>query len=282
MFYELAFRTRKAGFQLICLPSLYLYKNTTSLSPLDVKSHIGTPFIHLTEIDSTNRYARNQIDANLTTGGTAYFADHQTEGKGRQERSWVSEPGKNILLSIVLNTNGRMNEEAAALNRLVALACFDLFNDFSGGGTLIKWPNDLYWGDRKAGGILIENIWRGAQWTWSIIGIGLNINQTGFPEQAARATSLRQITGKSYDVLLLAQELCQRLEKRLQQWTSAEEMSTLSEYNNHLYKKSGPVNLLADGKKIAGTSLEVTAAGELQVHNAAGEVITLRQAQWID
>jgi BirA family biotin operon repressor/biotin-[acetyl-CoA-carboxylase] ligase len=112
---------------------LYLYKNTTSLSPLDVKSHIGTPFIHLTEIDSTNRYARNQIDANLTTSGTAYFADHQTEGKGRQERSWVSEPGKNILLSIVLNTNGRKNEEAAALNRLVALACFDLFNDFSGG-----------------------------------------------------------------------------------------------------------------------------------------------------
>jgi len=261
---------------------LYLYKNTTSLSPLEVKSHIGTPFIHLTEIDSTNRYARNQIDANLANSGTAYFADHQTEGRGRQERSWVSEPGKNILLSVVLHTSGRKNEEAAALNRLVALACFDLLNNFSDGGTLIKWPNDLYWGDRKAGGILIENIWRGSEWTWSIIGIGLNINQIKFPEQAVRATSLQLITGEKYDVILLAQELCQRMEKRLQQWTAAEEMSTLSEYNNHLYKKAGPVTLLADGKKIVGTSLEVTATGELQVNNSAGEVVTLRQAQWID
>lgn len=252
------------------------------MSPLEVKSHIGTPFIHLTEIDSTNRYARNQIDANLATSGIAYFADHQTEGKGRQERSWVSEPGKNILLSIALNTSGRKIEEAAALNRLVALACFDLLNAHSKSGTLIKWPNDIYWGDRKAGGILIENIWRGSEWTWSIIGIGLNINQINFPEQAIRATSLQLITGKSYDVLLLAQELCQQLEKRLQQWTATEELSTLSEYNKHLYKKTGPVRLLADGKKIVGTSLEVTATGELQVHNAAGEVITLRQAQWID
>lgn len=252
------------------------------MSPLDVKSHIGTPFIHLTEIDSTNRYARNQIDANLANSGTAYFADHQTEGKGRQERSWVSEPGKNILLSIALNTSGRSIEEAAALNRLVALACFDLLNVYSGGGIRIKWPNDLYWGDRKAGGILIENIWRGSEWTWSIIGIGLNINQISFPEQAVRATSLQLISGKSYPVLQLAQELCQRLETRLQQWTTTEEKSTLGEYNNHLYKKDGPVTLLADGKKIEGISLEVTAAGELQVHNTTGEVITLRQVQWID
>lgn len=252
------------------------------MSPLEVKSHIGTPFIHLSELDSTNRYARNQIDANLASDGTAYFADYQTEGKGRQEHSWVSEPGKNILLSIVLHTAGRKNEEAAALNRLVALACFDLFNSYTPVGTVIKWPNDLYWGDRKTGGILIENIWRGSQWSWSIIGIGLNVNQISFPEQAVRATSLQLITGKKYDVILLAQELCGRLEKRLQLWNNQEEMSTLTEYNTHLYKRTGPVHLVADGKKIAGTSLEVTAAGELKVYNSAGDVITLREAQWID
>ena len=132
-----------AGFEATCCPSLYLYKNTTSLSPSDVKSHIGSPFILLHETDSTNRYARNQIDLQGAAHRTAYFAHHQSQGRGRQERTWISEPGKNILMSVVLNTVGRQNEEAPQLNQLVALACFDLFRRYAGSGGSIKWPNDI-------------------------------------------------------------------------------------------------------------------------------------------
>ncbi len=266
----------------ICLPGVYLYKNTTSLLPSDVKSHIGTPFIHLNEIDSTNRYARNQIDANLAQHGTVYLAKHQTRGKGRQERSWISEPGKNILMSVVLNTAGHKNEEAPDLNRLIALGCFDLFHPYSGNETSIKWPNDIYWRDRKAGGILIENIWRGNHWSWSIIGIGLNINQVKFPEQAAKATSLKLITEQEFDVASLARQLCRLLEGRLCDWTREKAPRVLQEYNDRLYKKNCPVTLQVDNKNMVCTPLEVTATGELRVRNSDGIIINLREAKWID
>ena len=280
MFYELAFRTRKAGFQLICLPSLYLYKNTTSLSPSDVKSHIGSPFILLHETDSTNRYARNQLDVQGAAHGAVYFAHHQSQGRGRQERAWISEPGKNILMSVVLNTLGRQNEEAPQLNQLVALACFDLFSRHAGSGATIKWPNDIYWGDRKAGGILIENCWRGAQWTWAIVGIGMNINQTAYPEQASRATSLQLITGRSFEPIELAKELCGLLENRLQDWSTEKRAKTLAAYNMRLYKKDQPVTLLVNGEQVRCIPLEVNAAGELLIKNDDDTVLALRQAQW--
>jgi len=261
---------------------LYLYKNTTSLLPSVVKSHIGTPFIHLNEIDSTNRYARNQIDANLAQHGTVYLANHQTRGKGRLERTWISEPGKNILMSVVLNTSGHKNEETPILNRLIALGCFDFLHHYAGNETSIKWPNDLYWRDRKAGGILIENIWRGNNWSWSIIGIGLNINQDKFPEQAAKATSLKLITKQEFDIEFLARQLCRLLNDRLCDWTDAKAPGVLKEYNAHLYKKNCQVTLQVDNKNMVCTPLEVTATGELLVSNSDGAIINLREAKWID
>ena len=77
----------------------------------------------------------------------------------------------------------------------------------------IKWPNDLYWRDRKAGGILVENIFRGSTWEWSIVGIGLNINQVKFPENLTNPVSFRQITGKTFQVLELSKELCFHLQQ---------------------------------------------------------------------
>lgn len=247
-----------------------------------VKSHIGTPFIHLSETDSTNRYARNQIDAQLAGHGAVFFADFQSQGRGRQEKAWVSDRGKNILMTVVLNHSGRKNEEAPALNRLIALACFDFFNRLAGKGTSIKWPNDIFWGDRKAGGILIENTWRGTDWTWSMVGIGLNINQVDFPEQAAKATSLQLITGSIYEPVTLALELCRQIDNRLQSWTTEEELSTLAEYNAHLYKKDQPVTLVSEGKQLSCLPLEVLSNGELRVKTREGEILSLREAQWID
>lgn len=74
------------------------------------------------------------------------------------------------------------------------------FMEFAGKETKIKKPNDIYWRDRKAGGILIENMVRGTHWTWTVIGIGLNINQTHFSNEAGNPVSLKQITGKDWDV----------------------------------------------------------------------------------
>ena len=185
-------------------------------------------------------------------------------------------------MSVVLNTMGRQNEEAPQLNQLVALACFDLFCRYAGSGGSIKWPNDIFWGDRKAGGILIENCWRGSQWTWAIVGIGMNINQTSYPEQASRATSLQLITGQTFDPIELAKELCGLLEDRLQDWSPAKQTHTLAAYNAQLYKKDQPVTLLVNGEQMRCVPLEVSAAGELLIKKDDDTVLALRQAQWTD
>lgn len=185
-------------------------------------------------------------------------------------------------MSVVLNTSGHKNEETPILNRLIALGCFDFLHHYAGNETSIKWPNDLYWRDRKAGGILIENIWRGNNWSWSIIGIGLNINQDKFPEQAAKATSLKLITKQEFDIEFLARQLCRLLNDRLCDWTDAKAPGVLEEYNAHLYKKNCQVTLQVDNKNMVCTPLEVTATGELRVSNSDGAIINLREAKWID
>ncbi len=153
--------------------------------------------------------------AGLADHGTLYFAHDQWAGKGQRGRTWTSKPGENIILSAVLEPVALVSSQAFALSACVALACHDLFSRYAGAeATRIKWPNDLYWGDRKAGGILIENNFRGDRWTFAVAGIGININQTAFPATAANPVSLQQITGQSYDAVQLARELGSCLDRR--------------------------------------------------------------------
>ncbi|MEI8111383.1 MAG: biotin--[acetyl-CoA-carboxylase] ligase [Chitinophagia bacterium] len=249
--------------------------------PAHVKSTIGHPFVVLPEIDSTNRYAKNQVQSKLAEHGAAYFALNQQEGKGRQGKKWISETGKNILLSIVINTSRHKTGSLPELNQWVAVACFDFFRKYAGQETRIKWPNDLYWRDRKAGGILIENSWRGESWQWAIIGIGININQELFDSGSGNPISLRQITGKTYDPIALAKELCQILSFRYGQWESNQQIAILATYNEHLYKQNEWVRLNVQGKEISAIPIRVTEQGALMIQTPDGEKQFLSQAIWL-
>jgi BirA family biotin operon repressor/biotin-[acetyl-CoA-carboxylase] ligase len=251
------------------------------LLPTHVKSPIGSPFIILPEVDSTNRYAKNQIDTKMADHGTVYFAHHQLEGKGRMGKRWASEPGKNILMSVVINTSLQKNRSLPGLNQWVSVACYDFLSQYAGEETRIKWPNDLYWRDRKAGGILIENTWRGNLWNWAIIGIGLNINQSHFEEGAGQPVSLQQITGNVHQPVELAKELFVLLERRYQQWVNQQEAEILEAYNQHLYKKSQWVNFVVNGKVLTGMPIAVNDAGELVIKDEKGLTQCLTQAQWL-
>jgi BirA family biotin operon repressor/biotin-[acetyl-CoA-carboxylase] ligase len=143
---------------------------------------LGTPFIELQSVDSTNNYALAQIHANMAQPGTCYFAHEQTSGKGQRGKSWATERGTNIILSIVLKPDFSQPFQQFQLSACAAVAARQFFSQYDGDSLKIKWPNDIYWQDRKLGGILIENIIRsqgpgGGTWDWSVVGIGLNINQ---------------------------------------------------------------------------------------------------------
>jgi BirA family biotin operon repressor/biotin-[acetyl-CoA-carboxylase] ligase len=251
------------------------------LLPAHVKSPIGTPFIILPEVDSTNRYAKNQIDTKMAEHGTVYFAHNQLAGKGRMGKLWASEPGKNILMSVVINTSLQKNWSLPGLNLWVSVACYEFLSQYAGEETRIKWPNDLYWGDRKAGGILIENTWRGSLWNWAIIGIGLNINQSHFEEGIGQPVSSQQITGKVHPPVDLAKELCTYLERRYQQWIHEQEAEILDVYNQHLYRKNQWVNFVVNGKELTGMPMSVNIDGEIVIKDQKGTTQYLSQAQWL-
>ncbi|MFN5024090.1 MAG: biotin--[acetyl-CoA-carboxylase] ligase [Chitinophagaceae bacterium] len=194
---------------------------------------IGAPLIELPSIDSTNIYAMEQIKAGKAISGSCYNTPFQTHGKGQHGRVWESEKGQNLLCSYVLelkSLNPAKNwgpEDQKGLSAAVAIGAKAFFGANAGDETLIKLPNDIYWRDRKAGGILIENSLRGSEWTWAVIGIGFNINQTSFSPDAPNPVSLRQITGRQWEIARLQTELSKALTKSIHDWILVGEEATL-------------------------------------------------------
>ena len=194
---------------------------------------LGAPLIELPSIDSTNIYAMEQIKAGKAISGSCYNTPFQTHGKGQHGRIWESEKGQNLLCSYVLelkSLNPSKNwgpEDQKGLSAAVAIGAKAFFGAHAGDETLIKLPNDIYWRDRKAGGILIENSLRGTEWTWVVIGIGFNINQTSFSPDAPNPVSLRQITGRQWEIARLQTELSKALTESIQNWIQVGEEATI-------------------------------------------------------
>ena len=203
---------------------------------------LGEPLIELTTLPSTNIYAMEQLHQGLASSGSCYTADFQTAGKGQHGRVWESEKGVNLLCSYVLELKQLKNdknwtpEDQIGFSAAIALGASAFFAGFAGEETSIKKPNDIYWRDRKAGGILIENIVRGTDWTWTVIGIGLNFNQTHFSNEAGNPVSLKQITGKDWDIKAMQKKLAESLSTSLNLWLTEGELLTLQKMELQLIK----------------------------------------------
>ena len=155
------------------------------------------------------------------------YASYQTAGRGQTGNHWESEEGKNLLCSILLPPDKNLY----FLNIAVGVAIVRMIGD----DFTIKWPNDIYWGDKKVAGILIENAIVGNEIRHSIAGIGLNVNQTAFHSDAPNPISLKQITGKEYDIDQLMQDLYEAVKTALNE----PEDRIWSEYKAHLYRREG-------------------------------------------
>jgi len=257
-----------------------LPKNSNLLSQTPLISPIGQPFIIVPKVDSSNNYAIDRLQSGEAEHGTVYFALEQNAGKGQRGKSWSSLPNENVIMSAIIQPSGLLVDQQFQLSVAVALSCYDFFKTYASDEfTKIKWPNDLYWQDRKAGGILIESgvgpdNYRdresvdssqvsGSKWLWSVVGIGININQTTFEEFASKAVSLRQITGKKWDVVGLANELCKCLETRYQGLIAGDANKQLEEYNSHLYKRNETVRLKKANAVFETTIVSVSRQGKL-------------------
>ena len=207
------------------------------MSPATPNILLGAPFIELSTIDSTNIYAMDQIKLGLAKSGSCYTADFQTNGKGQHGRVWESNKGQNLLCSYILELNtldalkNWTPADQIGFSAAIALGARAFFAAFAGSETKIKKPNDIYFSDRKAGGILIENLVRGTAWTWAVVGIGININQTVFSPEAPNPVSLKQITGRDWDILSLQEALSKALTKSIQGWLMEGDEKTIQAFD---------------------------------------------------
>ena len=189
------------------------------------------PLVALDETASTNQYLSqlcNQLQesvAELTT----VTAEFQTAGKGQRGNTWEAEEGKNLLFSFVLYPSFLEARRQFILSQIVSLAIKEELSRWSDEIT-IKWPNDIYWKDKKICGILIENDLSGHHIRRSIAGIGININQEVFNSDAPNPVSLKQITGKEHD----RYEILAHILRRVQIYYNSLQMEDFAGYSDEI------------------------------------------------
>ena len=239
---------------------------------------IGNPLIILESVDSTNNYAMAKVHAGLAKHGDTYFAMTQTAGKGQRGKSWKSGSGENIILSCTIQPPLFLLTNQFMLSITIALSCYDFVNHYVQSGTTIKWPNDIYWRDRKAGGILIENRLQGNDWQYAVAGIGININQTTFSADLINPVSLQQITGNTYDVVTMAKKLCSFIQARFELHTSH---NLLEEYNSRLYKTGEKVLLKVKDTVFETLIKGVNDKGQLMTYNKKEALFNWGEVEWV-
>ena len=186
-----------------------------------------------------------------------------------------------MLISLIIDPAPLPTGSQFQLSACISLACFLFLSKKLGNPVRIKWPNDLYWQDRKAGGILIENIVAGDQWKWAIIGIGININQAEFPQSIQNPVSLRQVSGETYDLMKLTKELQLEILESIDQLNQNGFGEILKLYNEHLYKKDQPVKFKKGTRVFEAIVKEVNSSGWLVVMHGIEEEFEWGEVEWL-
>lgn len=190
-------------------------------------------YILLEETDSTNTYITRHLDE--LESMTIVTATRQSRGRGQRGNSWESESGKNLTVSVLWRPENYPARSQFSISEAVALAVADTLRSF-GINASVKWPNDIYVGDRKIAGILIEHAVGGHHIMHTIIGIGLNVNQTVFRSDAPNPVSMAQLTDETYDLMEVLAALSDSLTERL---NASDRDSLHSEYISSLWRADG-------------------------------------------
>ena len=219
----------------------------------------------LAEADSTNnvllRHIRDYDNLSVVA------AVKQTAGRGQRGNRWVSAPGDNLTFSLLLKPEGLPAREVMALTCLATLAVRDILRE-TGVPAVIKWPNDIYVGKRKICGMLVENGLEGGFIVWSVIGIGINLNQTEFPGELLNPTSVKRLTGRTYDPVSFLETFCTGLEKRLPELATPDGRKRLLDtYERDLFQKDSPASYRdpETGKTFTGIIRGITPEGLLRM-----------------
>lgn len=245
------------------------------MHPTEGTLFTGQNEIYLTEIPSTNSYAMDLLSKTSPPEGTCIFADYQSAGRGQIGRHWHSEAGKNLLISYIFYPESLDLSLQFYLNIMSGLALLETVKPYFPGAKL-KWPNDIYAGDRKLAGILVQNVLRGQHIRATVVGIGLNVNEIQFPAEIPNPVSLAQLTGTETDLSRIRMQLSKKLEQYFLILKKSKYSHLMTLYRENLYRIHKEASFIdADGISFAGSIAGVDEQGRLQViHAENGQQVT--------
>lgn len=212
------------------------------------------------------------IDADKAQPGLTVLAGMQTQGKGQRGRKWEDIPGQSLLMSLVITPIYGLDEQFVFNAAITCAIANSLLNLYENWNINIKWPNDIVVNDKKAGGVLIENVLRGNKWAYSVLGFGLNVLQDSFPMELPYATSLKVQSGINFKII----ELCKILRKEIltQVYGRTDKISVIKQYNELLYRRGEMQRFTSDGKEWSARIVEALPNGQLLVQLEDGSITT--------
>jgi BirA family biotin operon repressor/biotin-[acetyl-CoA-carboxylase] ligase len=231
---------------------------------------IGKVVFCLNSVDSTNKYAQDIISKTNPIEGTVIRAEEQFAGRGQFGSVWKSTPGENITISIILCPKFLLVKHQFYLNAAIALGVYDFINEIVlADNVSIKWPNDIYIGEKKVAGLLIENILRGAYLDKTVVGIGINVNQTEFDASLPNPTSISLECQKKFSIDEILFQLYACLERQYLRLQKGSFSEITQDYQKCLFGMNIQRKYkLSDGSQIDAEIVGVEENGRLLVkHN---------------
>ncbi len=241
--------------------------------------------IALDLVGSTNDYILDKIKAGIISEeGTVVIANKQSAGKGLENNVWESEAGKNLTFSILLKPGFLKADQQFQLTKIISLAVYDyITGHLPNEQVKIKWPNDIYVGNNKIAGILINNTIKGKEIMYTIVGIGLNINQRAFISDAPNPISLWHYLNRDLKIKSCLKDVLSHLDCRYQQLRNSESYQINSDYRNALYRLND-YNLFNYKNSIISARITgVSEYGQIQLLQKNGLEITcdLKEIEFI-
>tara|TARA_R110001583_G_scaffold15005_6_gene62243 strand:+ start:4527 stop:5276 length:750 start_codon:yes stop_codon:yes gene_type:complete len=229
--------------------------------------------IRVNQLDSTNSYALQLLKNTNPSGGTVVMALNQTEGRGQQTNAWESESGKNLTISLILRPDFILAQDQFQISMLISLGVSDYLKTYTE-NVSIKWPNDIYVGDKKIAGILIEQSIMGAHLSHSVCGIGVNVNQGEFTSNAPNPVSLNMLTEKDYQLEHELVKLLAAFEKRYFQTMNEGGKKLEADYLKSMYWMNEEHTFEDEDGEFTGKIVGISEFGQLQVEDEDKDIRT--------
>lgn len=227
--------------------------------------------IKLNAIDSTNNYLKKLAREIQLEDFTVVVAQRQTSGRGQRGTSWSFTEGQSLAFSIFKRFERLEAGQQFMISALVSLAILEAMMDWKLPKITVKWPNDIMSAKKKIGGILIENVLDKTLIKYSIVGIGINVNQMQFPNLPQAGSMRLQNNGLSFNLEEVFQKVVQRVEERLDDFSPEQFLEIKLEYENHLFRHQEISVFENDkGQRFNGIIQGVSHSGELKVKTEMG------------